>query len=153
MRGQLGSSTTTRSPSRSTDWSARSIVRQLGRAAVELVPGVEAREGVREHREKLRVGVAAREVADARRERGDALDPHGRGCRDRRSARAVGDDEAALLQVPVGGRHRRGAHLEAGGQLADRGKPRGRGQASFRDLGLDGRGDGCCAGTAADRLY
>jgi hypothetical protein len=126
---------------------------QLRRDPVELVRGVDVREDVGERGEQARIGIAARKVAHAGRQLGGARDAHRRKRRDRRPAPAGGDDEAALLQRPVGRGDGRRADLEGRGQLAHRRQPRRRGQAAVRDLALDGRSDGCRARAEPDKLY
>ena len=126
---------------------------QLRGDSVEPVCRVEAGEDTLERGEKLGIGIAAAQVTGSRREVRNAADAHRRDCRDGRSAAPVGDDEAAVLERPVGGGNRRRADLDRRCELANRRQPRLRREPAVRDLGLDRGRDRCGAGSGPDSLY
>ena len=127
-------------------------LREPDRTAVELVLGIDAGERRAERWQQRRVGVAAGEVARAGRKRRSADHPQRRLDRDDGPAAAIGADEAAVLERPVGGGDRRRAHLELGRQVANRRQTVGRRESVPRDRRLDARGDRRGPGTALDLL-
>jgi hypothetical protein len=125
---------------------------QLRGDAVQPVRRVDPRERAGEPRKERRIGIAAREVADARRQAGGGRDAHGRKRGDRGPAPAVGDDEPAVAERAVRGRGRRRADPEPGRERAHGRKPRARGQAAVGDRGLDRGRDLGRPGAGVDNL-